>query len=221
MGIGSSFKKFVSNPKRVATAAVTLGGSEVWRGLAKPLFGKKDEGSPERYTPLEAEQKKALGLYDQEINRLKEFDPNKLARIQTTLLENQERASADDAERQAQEIVARRGLGKSSVGLGAILGAKRDIQNRINTVRANEPILQQGFEGERLARIGDITGGINNIFGQRMYTPAVAGGARIGGLIQPLLGIGGAALAAKYGQNPLSGYQIGSGLGQSVQNYRG
>ncbi len=221
MGLGSSFKKFTSNPKRMATAAITLGGSEVWRKLKDPLLGKKDSGSPANYTQLEPEQAQALGIYSNELSRLKEFNPNEIAKAQVNQLENQARSGADDAERVAKTLAAQRGLGKSSVGIGAILGAKRDLQDRINAVRAQEPILQQGFEGERLARIGDITGGINSIFGQRMYTPAVAGGARIGGLIQPLLGIGGAALAAKYGQNPLSGYQIGSGLGQSVQNYRG
>lgn len=205
----------------MGTAFVTMGGSEVWRKLKEPLLGKKKEGAAAKYTQLEPEQSKALGIYDEELSKIKEFNPSELAKLQVNQLEGQARAGADDAERTAQSIVAQRGLGKSSVGIGAILGAKRDLGDRISAIRAQEPILRYGLEGEKLNRLGTLSGGINSIFGQRMYTPEVAGGYRQGGLLNLGLGIGGAILAAKTGQNPLVGYQVGSGIGQSIQNYQG
>ena len=43
MGFGKSLGKFVKSPKRMAAAAVTMGGSEIWRGgLRDLLLGKKE-----------------------------------------------------------------------------------------------------------------------------------------------------------------------------------
>lgn len=220
MGFGKSLGKFVKSPKRMAAAAVTMGGSEIWRGGLKDLLlGKKEEGSPEKYSQLEPEQAAALGIYRDEIKKLGEMDAAGMSKAQVNQLENQVRASADDEERRAQEMVAQRGLGKSSVGIGAILGTKRDLQNRISSVRAQEPMLRQEYENMRINRLGSLSSGINNMFNQRIYTPEVAGGMRSGGLLGPLLGITGAIYAGRAGANPVSGYQAGQGVGQSIANY--
>lgn len=222
MGFGRSLGKFVKDPKRMATAVVTLGGSELYRGLGLKdlLMGKKSEGSPEKYSKLEPEQAAVLGVYRDEIKKLGEMDTAGMSKIQVNQLENQVRASADDEERKAQEMVAQRGLGKSSVGIGAILGTKRDLQNRVSAVRAQEPILRQGYENERINRLGTLSGGINSIFNQRMYSPEVGGGVREGGLLGLGLGLGGALFAAKKGYDPIAGYQIGTGVGQSISNFK-
>lgn len=192
------------------------------------LLGKKSEGSAASYSELDPMQKKAMGIYGRELDDLSiKSDPAAIAKSQIAQQERGIRSGAQDAQRQAQQLVAQRGLGRSSVGLNAILGVNRDLNDRIFANRSLETGLanqyQNQFANDRINRLGALSGGINSTLNTRMYTPEVKGGVRGGGLLAPILGIAGTALGAKYGgpAGAAAGYQVGSGIGNSFSNYGG
>lgn len=211
------------------TVKSVAGGGLIGQGKDL-LFGKKEAGTAGGFvsSDLSAEQNAALGQY----NKLLDTDTQTLANsqinAQTTGLrraaEVQEagaRQAAQDAQMNAQKMVAQRGLGNSSVGLNAVLNQSRGLSEKIGDIRANEfsqraqieaqqPMLAYNLKTQNLATA---TGGINNILGtrERFYQQGTAGG-RKGGLA-PLVG----AAAGAYFGGP-QGAQIGMGLGQAAQS---
>lgn len=233
MGFGSSFKKFTSNPGRMAAAGLTLGGSEVLRaadkslGIKDMLLGKKNPGSPGSYTELDPSQKRIIDLYSGELEKAAMQRPIDASQIAGAQIANQERLAKTgvaDAERRAQSLIAQRGLGKSAAGISALLGVRSNLGNQLNAIRAQRPGMERDIlnqeEANRLNRIGNIAGGINQTLGTRMYNLPIAPTGRQGGLLGLGLGAGGAFLGYKKGgaQGALAGYQVGSGLGQGFSN---
>jgi hypothetical protein len=185
MGLFSKAKKMVSsNPitKLGATAIDPLNVSGMGTSLGDLLMGKKDKGTPDSYVPLHAAQEKALGKY----TGLLDTNTDSLASAAVAKQEEMVRAGAQDSERQARDLVAQRGLGNSSVGLNAILGASRDMGDKIGAVRASLPAMKYQMNVDNL---NSASAGIGNILKNRIFKQGREGGGRTGGLM-PLLGAG-------------------------------
>lgn len=181
-------------------------------GIGDAILGKKDPGQAAQNLDFRTDQEKALqgSLYGQYGNILNE-DTSKLAANQTANLENQARSNAEDQTREAQKMVAQRGLGNTSLGLNAILNQKSNLGNQIGAIHANQPMLENQMRKDNL---NFASNGINSTLNSRMnafaYQPAVASKGRQGGLA-PLLG----GAAGAYFGGP-AGAQVGMGLGQAA-----
>lgn len=196
----------VVDPLNMSKGAVggALGGD--MKGISNLLFGKEVKAQKSGFMPLDQTQVKALGGY----NKLLDQDMKGFADQQIAASERGIRQGGEDATRQAQQMVAQRGLGNSSVGLNAILNQKRDMANQIGANRARLPGLQYDMN---LANLNSATKGIQDILGSRMYQNGTPGGQRSGGIA----GILGGAVGAKFGgpQGAMAGYQLGNSLGNS------
>lgn len=218
MGFGSIGKALGKTPlAKVSPLGIVSNSSS----LKDMLLGKKSEGSAEKFSALNPEQQQALGLYSEGLKGLQNFNPMEQSKLAILNQERMARSGIGDAERQAKELVSQRGLNRSAAGISAILGVGRGMNDKLQAIRAQQPLLQQQLEGEKLNRLGGLSGGINAIYDTRMYTPAVQGGVRQGGILGPLLSLGGAGAGAYYGgpQGAAAGYQTGAGLGKVFQNY--
>lgn len=201
---------FLSGAKNVVGAvpgvgSLVTGGNGL--GILNSFMGKKDKGASSGYLPLHAVQEKALGKYSD----LLDVNTDKIADTSIANQERQIRTNLADSERKAKELVAQRGLGRSSVGLNAILGASKDMGNQIGQVRSSLPALQYDM---RTANLGNASQGIGNILNSRAYIQGNPGAGRAGGLL-PLLGLGAGAMA---GGAP--GAMVGASAG-SMMNQMG
>lgn len=178
-----------------------LGG--IVNGAKDLVLGKKDPGVADRFVALDPLQQKALGKYGEMLN----FNTDNLASHAVTNQENLIRANAGDVERNAQKLVAQRGLGNSSVGLNAITGATRDLGDKINAVRASLPSMQYDM---KMNNLNSATNGLQNILNSRTFIQGTPGGTRKGGLA-PLIGAG---IGGYYGG--AGGAQAGLGAGQAA-----
>jgi hypothetical protein len=182
--------------------AVTGGGA--FGGLKDAILGKKDPGTPDEVIDLgsaqgRALQEKALGQYGEILNGG--------VQNQMAAQERQVRTGAEDQARKAQELVSQRGLGNSSVGIGAILNAHRDLGDKVGAIRASEPMF-------KLQNLQNVTQGVNSIMNEqgqsKIFKLGQQGGQRKGGLA-PLLGAG----AGAYFGGP-QGAQAGASMGQML-----
>lgn len=184
----------------------------------KNIFGggKSGNGSPDGFLPLDPLQEKALGLYGKQLDKYSELDPAQMARTEIAQRENQILAGANDQERQAKDLVSQRGLNQSSVGLNAILGAKRDLNDRIIQSRSMLPLLQNQYQNEQINRLNSISSGIGDILNNRIYKQGQA--QQKPNYLAPFLGVGGAALGGILGGAPGAaiGYQAGTGTGTAL-----
>lgn len=231
---------FLSDLGRVAVGVGTFGLSEVaneatgggiWGegsnvlGLGDVLRGEKDPGQADKWLNLDpslrrnveagrAQQLEGINLYGDELKRLKGVDPKKLAGIVQAKKEKQLLGQGEDKKRRAQQLVAQRGLNRSSVGLNAMLNADKETQKNIRTARAEAPLTQEKIAQQRLASIGTAQQGINQSLSaqgaQRDFVQGRTGGQRSGGL----LGLAGGLAGAYYGgpQGAYAGQQLGQGL---------
>lgn len=174
------------------------------------LLGKKDPGkadetidmnTPEGY----AVQQRLIDRYADLANQ----SPDQIAANMSQQRERQILQNVKDNEMRTRQLVAQRGLGGSSVGLGQILGQQRKAAEDIAAVRANQPILQRQLGIENL---NAATGGINQILGLQAQNKILKlgreGGQRQGGLA-PLIGAG----IGGYLGGP-AGAQVGMQAGQ-------
>jgi hypothetical protein len=183
-----------------------MGGKKGLSGVKDTLFGKKDPGTKDRYTPLEQEQQDALAEY----NKLLKTDTNALAKNSIVAQENAIRANAADAERQAQGLVAQRGLGRSSVGLNAILNSTRDMGDRIGQVRGQLPTLAHEL---KVNNLNTATRGIQDIYGSRAFIQGQKSTGRGGGLV----GLAATGAGAYFGG--AGGAQAGASMGKGIANF--
>lgn len=175
------------------------------------LFGKKDPGTSDRYLPLEAEQQEALSKYSD----LLKTNTDNVAKSTVMAQENAIRANAGDAQRAAQGLVAQRGLGRSSVGLNAIINSTRNMGDQIGQARGQLPALQYNM---RVSNLNSATGGIQNILGSRTFIQGQKSTGRGGGLLGLGMGAAGAYMAAKSGGDPGAGFAAGQGAGRGIAN---
>lgn len=201
--------------------------------IKDPLFGKKDPGRPDRMVELDpslrqtveqgrAGQQQGLGLYTDELTRLKGTSPEALSQIVQARTEKGIIGEGKDAQRRAQQLVAQRGLNKSSVGLNAMLQAGSKTGEQIQTSRANQPLMQEQIASQRMGQVGQATGGINQVLNaqgaQRDLIQGRQGGQRSGGLLGLIGGAAGAYAAGSSGGDPFKGFQAGQGLGTGLSN---
>lgn len=228
------------NIGRIGAGVATFGLSEVaneatggglWGegsnvlGLGDVLRGEKDPGVADKWLDLDPslrrnveagrqQQLAGINIYGDELKRLRGVDPEKLANIVQAKKEKQLLGQGEDQKRRAQQLVAQRGLNRSSVGLNAMLNADRQTNKDIASARAEAPMLKEKIAQQRLGSIQQATGGINQALGaqgaQRDFVQGRTGGQRSGGL----LGLAGGAIGAYYGgpQGAYAGQQLGQGL---------
>jgi hypothetical protein len=201
--MGGSIK---SVAKAVPGVTSLAAGGDGW-GAMKPakdiLLGKKGKATKDSYTQLDPLQQKALGQYGSILDN----NTDQVAENAIAGQENQIRASGADAQRNAQDLVAQRGLGNSSVGLNAIINSNKNMGDQIGAARAMLPGLRQEM---KLNNLNGATNGINSILNTRMFKQGQAAGPRTGGLA-PLLGAG---LGAAFG-GP-AGASVGMGVGNAM-----
>lgn len=231
---------FLSTLGRVAAGAATMGLSEAANevsggglygddstllGLGDVLRGKKDPGVPDKYLNLDPslqrnveagreQQLKGINIYGDELSRLKGVDPQKLSQIVQARNEKQLLGQGKDQQRRAQQLVAQRGLNRSSVGLNAMLNADKDSKDQIASSRAQMPLLTEKIAQQRMGSVSNAQQGINQSLNsqgaQRDFIQGKTGGKRSGGL----LGLAGMAAGAYMGgpQGAYAGQQMGQGL---------
>jgi hypothetical protein len=231
---------FGDNIGRIGAGVATLGLSEVanevsgggiWGGdstvlgLGDVLRGEEDPGVADKYLDLDPSlrrnveqgrnaQSQGLGLYSDELKRLKGVDPKQLAGVVQAKQEKQLLGQGKDQRRRAQQLVAQRGLNRSSVGLNAMLNAGTASDDKIAQSRAEQPLLQEKIASQRLGSIGAAQQGINQSLGaqgaQRDFVQGREGGGRSGGL----MGLAGGLFGAYAGgpQGAYAGQQLGQGL---------
>lgn len=193
-----------ATPVSFATKALGMGS------MSDIILGKKDPGTAAqnldfRSDAEKAAQSQALGQYSMFLNQ----DAGAQADAQIQSQQKQIRQNADDMTRVAQQEVAKRGLGGTSLGLGAILGQKANMGERLGDIQASRPMLENQIKRGNLEFASN---GINSLLNSRMnafaYQPAQASKGRQGGLA-PLIG----AAAGAYLGGP-AGAQAGMGIGQ-------
>lgn len=231
---------FLSTLGRVGAGVATLGLSEVANeatgggiygegsnllGLDDIIRGKKDPGQADKWLNLDPslrrnveagrqQQLEGINLYGDELKRLQGVDPKKLAGVVQAQKEKQLLGQGEDQKRRAQQLVAQRGLNRSSVGLNAMLNADKETGKQIASSRAEAPMMQEKIAQQRLGSIQQATSGINQALGaqgaQRDFVQGRTGGQRSGGL----LSLAGAAYGAAKGgpQGAYAGQQLGQGL---------
>ena len=201
-----------------------LGGSG---GIKDFLFGAKQNAGYADLDPSlqyvteqgRAMQSRTLDASAEELERLKKYDPETLAQREVERRDAGLRAGAEDKQRAIDTAVAQRGLGKSSIGLGASTGVSRGLSDQLVSNRADLATLRDQYEGQRLSRLGGITQNVNSVLGapgaQRQYLPAQG---RSGGLVGALAPVAGMAVGGMFG-GPMGasmGGQVGSGLSGAI-----
>lgn len=192
-------------------------------------FGRKDRGTPSTYLDLDPSLKKsveaaragqlrAMGDADSELNRLRGFDPTKISQLTTKQTQKGLFQQAEDQQRRAEQAVRQRGLGRSAVGLRAIMKAGDEARKQAQSVAALEPIQRQRLFAERaqqMRQIGDI---YNRTLGaqgaQRTFVKGREATGRQGGLAN----IAATLIGAKLG-GP-AGAQAGAGVARAFGNLR-
>lgn len=222
MGFGS----FV---KRAATAVSTGGLSELAGGSggAKDLlFGKKDPGVADRNVMLDRGlydltqkirpmQSQSADLYKKRLDEIGSISSGGLADLATKRKVTQLGAAAKDAERVAGSQVARRGLGRSAVGLNAILNAGNPARLAQADARAMTPILKMQMGAQRDNQLMNVNRGLAGIIGSKDQSRAFVQGRESTGRTGGLAGILGGAAGAYFGgpQGAMAGFNMGNSLG--------
>lgn len=203
-------------------------------GLGDLLRGEKEAGVPDKMIALDPSLRKATeearkgqfqgaGLYNKELTRLEGVDPNEIARLQQVKGEKALGAQSADEQRRAQQLVAQRGLNRSSVGLNAMINAGEGARDGVAELRSNQPLMQEQAALAKTQSVNAATGGLNSILNaqgaSRDYMQGKTGGARSGGLLGLLGGAAGAYAAGSNGGNPMQGFQGGQALGQGLANF--
>lgn len=209
------------------------------RGIGKRLgnivFGSKPKGEADTVVGLDASLQKSVDA--QRAQQLKNtsflsdlmakenariFDEGSLANLlrnQSAQREGQIRASGEDQRRNAEQMVAQRGLGNSAAGISAILNSNRNVGEQIGAERAQtnaaipEALRQrrQEFEQGRISNILNLSSGINQQLGapgaQSTFIKGYRGGERGGGMIESFGMNAAGAAGQRLGGNLLGGGQ--------------
>jgi hypothetical protein len=198
----------------VSSIGRAVGG--VLGGAGDVLFGKKvteggETASQAALNQLALKQSKEAGkLRTLGFKRLRAEvgqDPSGIVAAQVGREASATRAGLADAQRRLQGLVARRGLGQSSIGLSQEVGLQRRGAQQLAELQASIPERQRGFRQLQTQRLLSAAGGRQ---GFTPFQPKRTG--RKGGLA-PLIGagIGFAATGSP------AGAQLGLGIGQAAQ----
>lgn len=175
------------------------------------MFGKEEKaGMIGQDQELLKRRNKGLHRQDvlyRQINRLNKESPDFL-RGQVAREQEAIGASAEDAKRRMQQMMAQRGLGNSSIGLGQTLNIDREAARKKALIGAS---LGERERNLRLQGIQNLMSANSPMLGLNpggMYNP----GGRKGGLA----GIAGAAIGGSMGG--VGGAQLGAGIGQGLSS---
>lgn len=208
---------------------------KIVKGIGNVFLGKKDPGTPGQYIGLDpslqrvvdqarGQQEALTGLYAKDIADMAAMPTaTALARRQQIERERQIRGGMEQAQRQVQRQIAQRGIGRTSLGLRAMLGAERAGQQAIEQSRAQMPLQVMQAQQARLGMLGAAGGGLAGILGapgaQRAYQQARPSAGRRGGLLSIAAPIVGAALGSTKGpEGAAAGMQVGSGISSALQS---
>lgn len=176
-----------------------------------PLAGAARRGSSDQLTT----GRQGLTLTRRgiaEFNKALDTDAEKLAKTGLQRQVNTLQGSAQDQRRRLQEVIARRGLGGSSIGLAQQRGIQQQLGERVAEARASLP---ERIQQLRLQRAQSAISSGLQPSGGIPAVPIQFGGGRQGGIA----GLVGGAIGGIYGgpQGAAAGYQIGEGVKQSKQ----
>jgi hypothetical protein len=146
------------------------------------------------------------------LNALYNEDPSQIVNSQIGMENKLARGAADDATRRTQQLIAQRGMGTSSIGLGQEVNNRKNLMDRLSMNTAS------GISRLRDMRLSNAQGQMN--VGQALYGLKTQQGPiqmqttkyRTGGLA----GLAGAAIGGYMGG--AQGAQVGAGIGQMYQN---
>ena len=181
------------------------------------LFGKKqtqaaDPIAGQLFATQETASKAQKTALDALENRFNE-DPSSLVQAKIAGEERQLQGAKEDASRRAQALVAQRGLGNTSAGLSAILGAEGGINRQIAATRAQSPLLLDQMKRQRIQEL--LSGGTGVVGSQQLPVNLRAQTSRGPGLA-PLIGAGiGGMLGGP------AGASAGMGVGKSLSGLFG
>ena len=222
--------KAVKTVAKVGLAPVTGGASLLGGGkLMNSLFGRKDRGRAASWLDLDPSLKKSveaaragqlrtMGDADSELKRLRGFDPTKISNLVTKQKQKGLFQQARDQERRASQAVAQRGLGRSSVGLRAIMKAGDEARKQAQSVAAVDPLQRQRLFTDRAQQIRQIGDIYNRTLGAQGASRTFVKGREAGGRSGGLASIAGAAIGGYMG-GP-AGAQAGMGMGRAFGNMR-
>ncbi len=186
------------------------------------LFGKKETtgGFTARTAEQEELDKIALEQARQSqdlrtagVERLKEETGEGAARAQIEREVAAGERATQDTQRRLRDVVAQRGLGRSSAGLGQEISLGQQQAQRAARTRASLPERQQSLTNRLLS-----AGGAQQQFrGQQWMGPVTT--KRGGGAIAPLMAVGGSVAGGIFGgpAGAQAGGTAGAGLGQGLQ----
>jgi hypothetical protein len=181
------------------------------------LFGKKQTQAADPIAgQLFATQEAASKAQQSGLGALtKRFgeDPGNLVRSRIAAEERQLQGGKEDVVRRAQALVAQRGLGNTSAGLSAILGAEGDINRQIAATRARAPLLVDELKRQR---IQDLLGAGTGVVGSQQLPVNLRAQTARGPGLAPLLGAGIGGLLGGPG-----GASAGLGVGKSLSGLFG
>lgn len=130
------------------------------------------------------------------------------------------KGQAEDARRRAEDLVAKRRVGDSSVGLGLIARADEPYRKQMADVRANRPLTLQQALSDRIGMWGRAAGVGGALAGAPVQQDAFMPGStgRSGGLMASLLPAAGTALGAYLGgpMGAQAGGQVGGAFSKSM-----
>lgn len=224
MGFGSSFKSvakgagiggLVGGPMGAGIGGLLGGGGGLFGGLFRGGVNPADPEAKAIKKNLLTQsniQTKSLKGLSKLVEGRKFESPEIIARRQQQKAENLARAGADDARRAAQEAVARRGLGGSSIGLRAELAPQRRLSEKLQTIRAQAPEAARQIRneqyGQRIGGLQSVLGGATGAVGSQ-NVPLKFQDTRKKSLFSRLLPAIGTGVGAAYG-SPQAGYGAGS-----------
>lgn len=225
----------IKAPLAVAAAPFT-GGTSLGLLGKDTLLGKKDTGTPDRLIDLDPSLKavveQARPIQQQGLTGLsgymknwQDMNPMAMGNLITQNKVRGLREGADATKRNANQLIARRGMAGTSLGLKAAVTADRDARKGITEAVAQNPIEQANALAKVQGGYKDALSGVNSILSTPgEQTQLLAGrqgtGQRSGGLLGLAGTIGGAALGGMYGgaQGVGPGAQVGGGLGYGLSN---
>jgi hypothetical protein len=185
-------------------------------GAGNLLLGKKDPGQAAQTIDMATPEQKAgqaglMGKFQGIANQ----DYGQMAQNQTNQAEAQAIQNSKDMTNRAQQMVAQRGLGNTSMGMNEILGQQQNLGNEIGGIRSQRLGLQNQLQQQGL---GFAAKGMSDIWNTqqagKIYQPGVASKGRQGGLMPIIGGVAGGVLGSVAGpMGTAAGAQAGMGLG--------
>lgn len=195
--------------------------SKIKSGLLGKKYGPSAEDK-ESYQMMKSVRDQSLKAQSEGLSRLRGYatQGSDFVTGQAAREEKQARGNFEDQIRQIRERIAQRGLGRSSLGIQAETSAGNSLRDRISAIRASIPErVQAEKERRQLLILGQgASAGRSAATAASALAPMMQSG-RAGGMLAPLMTIGGGVLGGIAGgpAGAQAGAQMGGALGSSIQ----